>query len=103
MNEPEAPKCFIDLMKKCWDSNPENRPNANEIRKLVKSFKKDYILKEAEDFREKNSLSVKNSQITTHPQAIYTSRLLNPFTKDLSKYNDNMDNCTAEITDFTAE
>jgi serine/threonine protein kinase len=103
IDEPEAPKCYIDLMKKCWDSNPENRPNANEVKKLIRSFEKDDILKEAEDFRKKNSLSVKNSQTTTHPQAIYTSRLLNPFTKDLSKYNDNMDNYTAEITDFTAE
>ncbi|RGB35818.1 kinase-like domain-containing protein, partial [Rhizophagus diaphanus] len=21
-----TPKCYIDLMKKCWDSNPSNRP-----------------------------------------------------------------------------
>src|SRR5436853_4146291 len=26
INELEAPKCYIDLMKKCWDSNPKNRP-----------------------------------------------------------------------------
>src|SRR5207244_10972012 len=25
INEPEAPKCYIDLMKRCWDSNPDNR------------------------------------------------------------------------------
>ena len=38
---------------------------------------------EAEKFRKANPLSVENNQLITHPQAIYTSRLLNPFTKDL--------------------
>ncbi|RGB22161.1 kinase-like domain-containing protein, partial [Rhizophagus diaphanus] len=27
INEQEAPKCYIDLMKRCWDSNPDNRPS----------------------------------------------------------------------------
>ncbi|POG82099.1 kinase-like domain-containing protein, partial [Rhizophagus irregularis DAOM 181602=DAOM 197198] len=31
INEPKAPKCYIDLMKKCWDPNPSNRPNAFKI------------------------------------------------------------------------
>ncbi|CAB4433051.1 unnamed protein product [Rhizophagus irregularis] len=31
INEPEAPKSYIDLMKNCWDSNPENRPNITEF------------------------------------------------------------------------
>jgi hypothetical protein len=38
INEPEAPKCYIDLMKKCWDSNPGNRPNVTEIKELIKLF-----------------------------------------------------------------
>jgi serine/threonine protein kinase len=99
INEPEAPKCYIDLMKRCWDSNPNNRPKATEIYKLVKSFynfynlsKKDKSIaneiktqfKEAENYRKSHSSSFeKNKQ---HPQAIYTSRLLNPYTKDLPKY-----------------
>ncbi|PKY49839.1 kinase-like protein, partial [Rhizophagus irregularis] len=33
INEPEAPRCYIDLMKKCWDLNPKNRPNINEVDK----------------------------------------------------------------------
>src|SRR2546421_3634141 len=31
ITEKEAPKCYIDLMKKCWDSNPDNRPNTRKI------------------------------------------------------------------------
>ncbi|PKC00034.1 hypothetical protein RhiirA5_428792 [Rhizophagus irregularis] len=39
---------------------------------------------EAENYRNTNN----NSKSTIHPQAIYTSRLLNPYTKDLSEYID---------------
>ncbi|RGB40658.1 kinase-like domain-containing protein [Rhizophagus diaphanus] len=36
INELELPKCYTDLMKRCWDSNPDNRPSANEIEELIK-------------------------------------------------------------------
>ncbi|RGB38564.1 kinase-like domain-containing protein, partial [Rhizophagus diaphanus] len=35
INEPKAPKCYIDLMKKCWNSNPNNRQNAFKIEKII--------------------------------------------------------------------
>ena len=81
--------------------------------KLKKQFK------EAEEYRKTNLSSIKNNKLTTHPQAIYTSRLLNPFTEDLPKEHDNIDNNNSvkiidlpkehdnidnnsvEITDFT--
>ncbi|POG64889.1 kinase-like domain-containing protein [Rhizophagus irregularis DAOM 181602=DAOM 197198] len=31
INELEVPKCYINLMKKCWDLNPSNRPNIIKI------------------------------------------------------------------------
>jgi serine/threonine protein kinase len=34
-NRPEiienTPKCYVDLMKRCWDSNPSNRPTVTEL------------------------------------------------------------------------
>ncbi|GES93590.1 kinase-like domain-containing protein [Rhizophagus clarus] len=42
--------------------------------------------------------TVGNEQIT-HSQAIYTSRLLNPFTKDLSRYNDDDELLECAIND----
>ncbi|CAB5380279.1 unnamed protein product [Rhizophagus irregularis] len=91
INEQEAPRCYIDLMKNCWDPDPEKRPSAIEIEKLFNDFlysdndneiRKQ--IKNAEEYRRTNFLSTGNSQ-SIHPQACYTSRLLNPFTKDLSK------------------
>ncbi|GBB98677.1 hypothetical protein RclHR1_00330004 [Rhizophagus clarus] len=99
INEKEAPKCYIDLMERCWNSNPNNRPNAIEVYKLIRLFqleKNEEIKKqfeEAEEYRKANLLSVENNRsINLHPQAYYTSRLLNPFTKDLPKcdYNSSM-------------
>ncbi|GBC07280.1 hypothetical protein RclHR1_07360003 [Rhizophagus clarus] len=26
-----TPKCYVDLMKRCWDSNPSNRPTITEL------------------------------------------------------------------------
>ncbi|RGB29513.1 kinase-like domain-containing protein, partial [Rhizophagus diaphanus] len=31
INELEAPKCYIDLMERCWNANPNNRPNITEL------------------------------------------------------------------------
>ena len=110
INESEAPECYIDLMKKCWDSDPYNRPKATELHKLFRSFYDSYYLKrdyeiekqfnEAEEYRKANLSTFESNQQTTHPQAIYTSRLLNPFTIDLPKY-DNIDNNSVEVIDFT--
>jgi serine/threonine protein kinase len=43
INELEAPKCYIDLMKKCWDPNPDNRPRATEICKMIDLFHISYL------------------------------------------------------------
>ncbi|GES78446.1 kinase-like domain-containing protein [Rhizophagus clarus] len=33
-----TPKCFIDLMKKCWDSDPENRPTITKLEKKISEW-----------------------------------------------------------------
>ena len=111
INEQEVPECYINLMKKCWNSDPNNRPGISKIEMLIRGFYNsikynyndeiDKQFNEAEKYRKANLLIVENNQQTTHPQAIYTSRLLNSFTRDLPICNDNTDNNTAEITDFT--
>jgi len=83
INESIVPKCYTNLMKKCWNSNSNERPDITEIKKSIESFiyseKKQF--KKVEDYRKERLLSIKNNQLTTHPQAIYTSRLLNSYTE----------------------
>ncbi|GES83976.1 kinase-like domain-containing protein [Rhizophagus clarus] len=114
INDQIAPKCYIDLMKRCWDSNPENRPITIEVKEAIKLFynslnqkfnKKKQHHEIEEQFKKTqvhrtNFLSNKSNRSTIHTEAVYTSRLLNSFTGNLSKY-DNIDNNTVEITDFT--
>src|SRR5438067_13281071 len=38
INEPEAPKCYIDLMKRCMDSDLSKRPNVIEVLKCIVLF-----------------------------------------------------------------
>ncbi|UZO14375.1 uncharacterized protein OCT59_005834 [Rhizophagus irregularis] len=92
INEQEIPESYIELIKKCWDPNPNNRPNATKI--------KEEINKQFEEARKNNIKFPYNIQLTTHPKACYTSRLLNPFTNDLPRY-DNISNNSVEVVDFT--
>ncbi|RIB22787.1 kinase-like domain-containing protein [Gigaspora rosea] len=43
-----TPPCFINLMKKCWDPKPENRPDSSEIYNEVCSW---YYLKNYKEFK----------------------------------------------------
>jgi hypothetical protein len=73
-------------MKKCWDSNPDNRPNVESISTILLDEEKNGTLmsklEEAEKYLFKKYKESK--QLTTHPQAFYTSRLLNPYTEGLA-------------------
>ncbi|POG60245.1 kinase-like domain-containing protein [Rhizophagus irregularis DAOM 181602=DAOM 197198] len=101
LNETGTPEGYIDLMKKCWNSNPENRPNVIELNLSLFCITINNLeIKKAENYRNLHLSSLmENRQTTTHPQAIYTSRLLNPFTKDLPKYDNNSECLDCAILD----
>ena len=33
-----TPQCYIELMKKCWETDSLKRPNASEIKKIIKNW-----------------------------------------------------------------
>ena len=85
---------ILDVIQQCWDADPLQRPKAEELYDLFydlydKSYK-DYDkyeenltinkqIEEADGINEKLPSSTATSGIlsyTTHPQAIYTSKLL---------------------------
>ena len=81
----DTPKFYAELMKRCWNHNPENRPTAegiyNFFRKYQASKENRKIIKIAEAKRqgiiksERLLLDTKNYK--HHPGSFYTSRLLN--------------------------
>ena len=84
----DTPEFYAELMKKCWDHNPENRPTANEIEDCLGEYfgygvtkEKEEIIKLAEAKRQKIIKSDKflldTKNYKHHPGSFYTSRLLN--------------------------
>src|SRR4051794_2174113 len=82
----DTPKFYTELMKKCWDHSPENRPTAEEIHSCLYDYdfpssERRKIISLAEAKRQeiiksdKFLLDTKNYK--HHPGSFYTSRLLN--------------------------
>ena len=111
----KVPQLIVDLIKRCLDASPLNRPTAYEIWGIINSWYSDLRnnsnkteigkqIKEADEINKLNKLSTSKSPSTslgisyeTHSEAIYTSRLLNfnnlPEPKnsdDYYKQNDNI-------------
>jgi serine/threonine protein kinase len=86
----DTPEFYANLMKKCWDSNPSNRPTIDEILfSLGKSSYADEIVKQAKlktleliQAEEKRLELIRLKKLgpefseKSHPKAIYTSRAL---------------------------
>ena len=78
----DTPEFYSELMKRCWDRDPENRPTAEEIRNCFGKYRYNYeIIKLAEAKRQEIIKSEKFLSDTKnykhHPESFYTSRLLN--------------------------
>ena len=90
IHEREAPKFYIELMKKCLDSNPKNRPETSEIYDFIDkitSINDKEIVKQLEEAEENRKANLKHHQLTSaHPQAVYVSRDLYPLTRSLQDY-----------------
>src|SRR5438874_11612139 len=93
-----TPKIYIELAYKCMDADPDNRPTADEILKIMdfwkdigdieeilKSNKPNYSKEQLDELRMMKEIFDKMDHIkydpstipvTEHPDAIYTSRIL---------------------------
>ncbi|CAB4435057.1 unnamed protein product [Rhizophagus irregularis] len=87
-----TPQCYIDLMKKCWDEDPLKRPSASEVKYVIGNwiFRPDYdeeINEVKSNIMEFTDAPIKNNNLSTesHPQACYTSRLLNFTSEELNE------------------
>ena len=83
----DTPEFYAELMKRCWDHNPENRPTAREINDCLCEYLSDMTeeKKEIVELAEtKRQEIIKPDEFLTdtknykhHPESFYTSRLLN--------------------------
>ncbi|CAB4414705.1 unnamed protein product [Rhizophagus irregularis] len=86
----DVPKLLADLIVKCWDAEIENRPTTKELYQILTKLNDERYNNETEigsqvrvcdeigkkKFESRSSKD-KSKNIQTHPQAIYTSRLIN--------------------------
>ncbi|RGB23896.1 kinase-like domain-containing protein [Rhizophagus diaphanus] len=108
-----TPQCYIDLMKRCWDENPLKRPSSKEVLDIIKKWIFLPCGKTIEDIDEKskyNNMEFRNvpighNNLTTeiHPQACYTSRLLDFNSKKLNEILENEDSQAYYLNYFTSE
>ncbi|KAG9306496.1 hypothetical protein G9A89_008432 [Geosiphon pyriformis] len=95
---PLIPPCIVEIIVKCWDANPKNRPTVEEVRYKIWELKSvcygfmDFQFEESEKYVKKmaesddstttNQSTTTTNQSTTrtstriHPGAVYTSRVL---------------------------
>ncbi|RHZ85820.1 hypothetical protein Glove_60g89 [Diversispora epigaea] len=81
----EIPQTLKEMMEKCWNFEPHNRPTAEKLEsQLVKFFnnsnKNDEIRKQIRAANKSNKNFIHYNPNAIHPEAIYTSRYL-PFLK----------------------
>ncbi|RGB39882.1 kinase-like domain-containing protein [Rhizophagus diaphanus] len=114
----KVPQLIVQLIKRCLDANPLNRPNAEKIKRLLSQwFRESSELKNPnvhteltelqkqiiETEKSNNNLSISNefsanlgASYETHSEAIYISRLLNlsnlPEPKNSNGYYEENDN-----------
>ncbi|GBB86829.1 hypothetical protein RclHR1_13280001 [Rhizophagus clarus] len=89
-----TPQCYIDLMKKCWDNDPLKRPTASEVLDIINKWvilPNEMKIKNIDKKLKNNIMEFINAPIghnnfitETHPQAYYTSRLLDFTSEELN-------------------
>ncbi|PKC04804.1 hypothetical protein RhiirA5_361979, partial [Rhizophagus irregularis] len=70
-------KYIVDLMEKCWDSDPKNRPTAQQIITTLENHKRGSDETYLADLHRKKYSLLKTMNLTgNHPGTCYTSRFL---------------------------
>ncbi|RIA92889.1 kinase-like domain-containing protein [Glomus cerebriforme] len=110
-----TPKCYIELMEKCWDTVPLKRPTIKDLEDIISQWLRcinkhykinnendEYIITEVSDIdiqsrsdmnefvkaNKSNESSTQEQNNNSHPQASYTSRLL---TEIIEKTSEGLD------------
>jgi serine/threonine protein kinase len=94
-----TPQCYVDLMKKCWNKDPLKRPSSEEVSNIIRKWIfLDYFknIKNISEELKCNVMEFINAPIgystlatESHPQAYYTSRILDFTSKKLNETLEN--------------
>ncbi|RHZ73219.1 hypothetical protein Glove_232g216 [Diversispora epigaea] len=107
-----TPKWITQIVMRCWDARITHRPTFEELEKELDKYWSIYYkgnseitiqIKEAEEFSKNQTIADTKRTTTpinykTHPQAIYTSRLLNFSNLPKPKNEENFEKKLKELT-----
>ncbi|RHZ75459.1 hypothetical protein Glove_213g56 [Diversispora epigaea] len=114
-----TPKLITRMIMRCWDARVTHRPTFKELKNELDKYDADYSeylregknkdseiviqIKKAEEFSENqestNTTNTTSLNYQTHPQAIYTSRLLNFSNLPKPKNEENFEKELEELTE----
>ncbi|RIA94178.1 hypothetical protein C1645_760772 [Glomus cerebriforme] len=75
-----TPKRYIDLVNKCLDANPQDRPSSKDLYKIFEDWElklKDKNSIIFNEFSKADEIFLPSTEIELHTEAIYTSRHMN--------------------------
>ncbi|RHZ85343.1 hypothetical protein Glove_66g65 [Diversispora epigaea] len=73
----EIPRFFKEIMEKCWNFEPPNRPTAKELKSQLDSYSYGgEIRRQIKAANKSNKSFIQYDPNEIHPEAIYTSRLI---------------------------
>ncbi|RHZ86291.1 hypothetical protein Glove_52g96 [Diversispora epigaea] len=73
----EIPRFFKEIMEKCWNFEPHNRPTAKELDYQLKSYSYGgEIRRQVKAANKSNKSFIQYDPNEIHPESIYTSRLI---------------------------
>ncbi|RIB27271.1 kinase-like domain-containing protein [Gigaspora rosea] len=79
--------CYAELLKKCWDKDPDKRPSALEIYETIKNWKNNTEIL-SEFIKSDNEMVIENNQsdVIIDNNSVYSSKLI-------SLINQKLNNC----------
>src|SRR6185369_3289831 len=94
----DTPEFYADLMKRCWNYNPENRPTTEEIYNCLSKYDTHNIIEEKQEIitlaETKRQEIIKSDKFLSdtknyeyHPESFYTSHPLNELIQQAETLN----------------
>lgn len=70
-----TPQCYIELMEKCWDKEPEKRPLAAKIHEIFTEWQNNNILLDLSK-SEEILKDIESMNFPIYPKTMYTSKFI---------------------------
>ncbi|RIB12196.1 kinase-like domain-containing protein [Gigaspora rosea] len=71
-----SPQCYINLMKKCWENEPINRPSATSICEILTEWQSNENILSELTKSDKILKNIESTFIRTYPDDVYKSKFI---------------------------